>query len=587
MKSKLFRYLTICTSLCVGMIFGACTTESPVNGTDAAITEVTATVEGTKYEGYISGKNIEVLIPKNADWQNLQVSIIVSEGAKLSPSVKDVEDWSSEREFHVISANGQKEAKYIISVRKEEGDTFDTIVMLTNNSAMEAFAENGYSTVGALYIRDDGGNDPIISTAVLGGIKEIKTELEIQAARLEEIKFQSLESAGNIDVLSLNLVSASFPSLKDVAGRFRIGNDDSGPLPDEHLQLESVNAPKLENIGRSFKIFFCPNVTEIETPSLKYVGENIYLSGKFTDLSMIANLTELNGSLTLASPALEDLSGFSFRHISSSLLINGGCFASLEPLSCLESVNYIKVNGSEKLTSFKGLENAVCNALDIVNFANVTSTEFLPIRDGLEHLSLSNLPKLETLENLSVLKTINSLNLILCEKVSNLDVLSGLTEVNRLSIVRMEGLKKLPDFKNLTAVSGQLTISMMRDLQDISGLSNIREVGSLQIDNLLTIPSLHGLEGLEKITGGSLIIGNCKEITDLDPLQNLKEISFASQTDMIGITMNDKLTSYCAVKDLLVANWKNPSGKGDRVTIAQNGYNPTYEQLLNGECTPQ
>lgn len=553
---------------------------SPVSGSDAAILGVTVTVNEVGYAGFITEDEIVVAIPKNADWQDIDVEITVSEGASIYPSVDEVSEWSSEQLFTVTSANGENVSEYKLRLEKEEGDTFDSIVMITNNTAMNAFAENGYETVGALYIRDDGGDDPIISTEVLGGIKVIKTELEIQTDRLETIEMESLESAGNIDVLALSLQSVNLPSLKNVAGRFRIGNDDSGPLPDEHLLLEAVSLKSLESVGRSFKLFFCPNIKTLDITSLKSVGEDVdIMGGHYSDLGFVRNLKSVNGIFRVTGE-LESLDGFGIETIGEGLYLDLSGVTSLAPLNVLKSVPYISLSNGPLVTSFEGLENISPTAIDISGLTAVTDLSGLPVSSTMEHLRLSGMSSLKSIEALSTLEAVGNLYLVDCPLVSDLSPLEGLNSVDNLTLSLMEGLEALPQFR-FSSIE-KLVLSMMSALTDISGLTSLEEAGSVQIDNIINLESLAGLENLRKITAGGLVIGN-NGIKDLDPLRNLEEVIFAQQQDQILITMNSELVDYTGLADILIKYWNEYSGKQSRVSISQNKYNPTLEQLLNGE----
>lgn len=553
---------------------------SPVSGSDAAILGVTVTVNEVGYAGFITEDEIVVAIPKNTDWQDIDVEITVSEGASIYPSVDEVSEWSSEQIFTVTSANGENVSDYKLRLEKEEGDTFDSIVMITNNTAMNAFAENGYETVGALYIRDDGGDDPIISTEVLSGIKVIKTELEIQTDRLETIEMESLESAGNIDVLALSLQSVNLPSLKNVAGRFRIGNDDSGPLPDEHLLLETVSLKSLESVGRSFKLFFCPNIKALDITSLKSVGEDLYIGGLYDDLTAISSLVNVNGYVQIMCSALKSLDGFCIENIGEGLYIDLSGITSLAPLSVLKNVPYISLSNGPLVTSFEGLENISPTAIDISGLTAVTDLSGLPVSSTMEHLRLSGMHSLKSIELLSALETVGNLYLVDCPMVSDLTPLQGLSSVENLTLSLMEGLEALPQFR-FSSIE-KLVLSMMSALTDITGLASLEEAGSVQIDNIINLESLAGLENLRKITAGGLVIGN-NGIKDLDPLHNLEEVIFAQQQDQILITMNSELVDYTGLADILIKYWNEYSGKQSRVSISQNKYNPTLEQLLNGE----
>lgn len=560
-----------------------------ISGSDARILSVTVSVDGLTLEAEIAENEISAVVPMNSDFSSLQVEFVLSEGANISPRPEDVSDWSSPVVFHVKSANGENSEQYNLSIIPDPDNVFDTFVRIGNKEALIKFSENNYNVLGGLLIYDDLSGDNILDLSPLASIAEIKTELEVSTDNILDVSLPSLKSVGNIDIQSLSVEKVSFPELETVSGRFRIGNDDSGPMPSANETLKAVELTKLKSVGRSFILNLCSALEKIETPELEYVGENYKLfGGLYTDLSMMRNLTEIGGAVSLSSQSLNSLEGFNLKKIGTSLTLSVGNLSSLEPLSVLESVPYINLTGSEncKITSFKGMESISVDAMDIKGLMNVTTTEYLPVKNGMSHLSLQMMTNLTSLDGLENIAEIGSLHLVGLVNITDMHQLSNLKKVDNLTFQYMEELKELPDLKNITAMSGKLSVSMMRLLGNLKGLSSIKEVGALNIDNLLVAESLEGLESLEKITNGGMLIGACPKIKDLNPLANLKEMNMPSQQDNINITKNTELENYCAVRDLFVEYWNAPGGKLPKVSITGNKYNPTYQQLVDGECTP-
>lgn len=91
--------------------------------------------------------------------------------------------------------------------------------------------------------------------------------------------------------------------------------------------------------------------------------------------------------------------------------------------------------------------------------------------------------------------------------------------------------------------------------------------------------NLLGLNSLE-IIGGSLIIENNPVLESLQGLESLISISdqifVGGTTDFL--TPNPKLTNFCPISEIIL-------NKDDsKVSIFNNGYNPTKEDLKKGNC---
>ena len=437
--------------------------------------------------------------------------------------------------------------------------------------------------LGTLVLYDDQSGDPIEDLSCLSCIEEVRAEIEIQDIAAREISFPNLVSVGNFDMHSISAEKIILPALKTVSGRFRVGNDDSGTMPTAHESLKSINLESLNSIGRSFVLFLCENLESLETPDLRYVGEDIKITGgKIESLDFMKNITELYGSLNI-NANLMTLDGFSVRYIETGLSLSIPGVMSLEPLSVLESVPYINLKEGYELTSFKGLEHLNPTAIDLEGFPKITTLQYLPISDNMEHVQINSFDVLEDLLAFQGVTGIGDLYLINCPALTGIEEIANLSSVGNMSIVMLEGVTALPEFANLKKVDYSLEISKMSKLTDISGLGNITEVGSLQIDNLLILPELTGFENLRKISGGSLLIGNLPFITDLDVFGNLEEVVMPAQSDVINITMNSNLVSYSGLAEILIKYWYGDGGKFPKVSITGNKYNPTYEQLVNGE----
>ena len=583
---KMRRIYNIICFAVLSVLTLSCSKENIIAGTDAAILSCEVASHGVAVDAFITGDEIHASMPLTAELDDVVVNLQLSEGAIVEPDPTLVVKLDQPVQFTVTSADGTGSRVYTLSASIDEDNVLDANVKVGNMVSLVELADAGYTVLGGLFIFDDGSGDVITDLSPLNRVTEIKTDLELWCSGLDSLEMKSLRTVGNVDLYTNTSSSISFPSLENVAGRFRIGNDDSGVVPTENDITERIYLPKLKRVGKSFIVFLCAALEDLHTPVLESVGEDFKVQGgKFTDLSMMSKLTKVRGMVSIFGK-LNTLKGFNIE-TADAVELELEEVTDLSPLSVLKKADYMKLIGNKEITSFKGLENIELNAMDIINFPSVKTTEFLPVRNGMEHIMLQQMDNMEELTGFEKVTDVETLILMSFYKIKNLDPIANLTHVNRLQLMVFEELEELPEFKNLTELGGPLMVSMMRNLKSLEGLSHIKSVGSLQVDNLLTIPSLKGLEGLEKVTEAGVLIGFNNMITDLEPLRNLKEVALKNQSDQIRIEKNAELYNFAAVQEVCLKYWMSGGGKFAKVSIAENKYNPSYQDMVDGRVCPE
>jgi len=197
----------------------------------------------------------------------------------------------------------------------------------------------------------------------------------------------------------------------------------------------------------------------------------------------------------------------------------------------------------------------------------------------------------------------------------------GSQDTDNISITSLTALN------NLTTVSGDLSIGNTTQLSSLLGLENLISVSNgfgilntainslLELENLEEIsenlfiidnPFLTSLEGLESITslGGTIVIRSNNLLTSLTGLDNLSSVGYILTIDRnlslsslagleglnsvpnisIGIDVipdsgaNPNLSDYCALTNLFT------NGTYGNIQIENNAYNPTVQDIINGNC---
>ncbi len=159
----------------------------------------------------------------------------------------------------------------------------------------------------------------------------------------------------------------------------------------------------------------------------------------------------------------------------------------LDALSNLASIGYLKILSNSSLTNLDGL-------------ANVTNASTLEITDN---------PALDDLLGLSGITSLGG---------------DGFMEGGDLRIVGNAGLKTLAGLDKVTTEFGSLLISNNRSLTDISALSNIERLFSLDLQGNALLTNLSGLNNVKAVSSSLSITDTA--LVHLDELSNIRGNQF-------------------------------------------------------------
>lgn len=161
--------------------------------------------------------------------------------------------------------------------------------------------------------------------------------------------------------------------------------------------------------------------------------------------------------------------------------------------------------------------------------------------------------------------------------VSSFEGLNNLTEIEGILSIHSQDFKSFKGLEKVTyvgglSVSGELGYDM--PLKSFEGLNNLTRVGGEFYCFYCEFESLDGLNKLEYVSG-DFAIASMSKLTDISALSNLKYVKFS-----ITINYDPMLYDFTPLKNVLT----NFTGE---LYISNNGYNPTKEQILNGQGKPQ
>lgn len=234
----------------------------------------------------------------------------------------------------------------------------------------------------------------------------------------------------------------------------------------------------------------------------------------------------------------------------------GAPVSDLTPLSCLTRVGALDITKGAEIFNLDDLSN-----LSVVDeYINLFSNWYLENIDGLSGI-----------EAVSDWIQIND-----NDELLNLDGLSNISgNVNQLIVKQHSKLQNLDGLSGITQVNSHLTIKQNFVLENINGLSGLNTVGGdfiLEVN--LAIQDVAGLENLTSV-GGNFEIWNNAALNNLDGLTDLMAVD-----GNLDITTNIVLNDFCGLRPLLLNN-----GLGGTYFAAGNDYNPTKQQIIDGDCS--
>ena len=399
---------------------------------------------------------------------------------------------------------------------------------------------------------------------------------------IDEQIFGPFSSDANIDVSFTEEFSST-----TITGT--VTNCSGIPLTNGYVFIDIDNIFNITDGILNFGIQHCSiNIETIDVQIYDYdtglwsIVDGVVLNGDSWDLGMLSTCEDtggvFNGDVTLETQEQVNNFGLSnYTTINGSLNIGGNFnqtsnITDLSPLINLEAISeFLKIeyNNITSLDGFSNL-NSVGYTITVRYNTNLISLEGLDNLQILGGLKILNNPLLTSLVGLEQITTING-----AFRIQNNTMLSS---INQLS--------------NLTSV-GELYIENNTNLVSIVGLNQITSISWLQIRNQDLLTDLSELSGL--INVDYLFIAGNDGLTSLNGLQNLIDnlglyIGIGIEFDIFVNDPNINLTDFCGLTNLFVngnyvADGNTTAMFFDGVTIVNNAYNPTIQDIIDGNCS--
>lgn len=275
------------------------------------------------------------------------------------------------------------------------------------------------------------------------------------------------------------------------------------------------------------------------------IGVPFDLENDITDLSPLSTLTEIHAP----DNATEFAGGLS---------VYAQNLTSLHGLHNITSITSLRINNCNALTDLSGL-----GSLQEITGLSATDDNF----EG--RFSIVDNPQLLSFVGLDNLTSIGQ------SSTSNFVVeFSG------------SGFQSLEGLNNISTINGQVILFNLSQITTLEGLNNLQSVRSLRISANANLLNLDGLNNLQSING-ALIFGSNPNLLNIDGLSNVLEVQdFITTLDIFPCngcspvaTGNESLTDFCGFENLFT------NGIYQDVEIADNAYNPTVQDIVDGNCS--
>lgn len=374
------------------------------------------------------------------------------------------------------------------------------------------------------------------------GISQINGSLTIGKADGTD-SIRSLAGLSSIQTIVNNLVINPTFAGKDLTGLDnlqRIGSFKMGPDPSAYQQgtmmnLKTINLPKLTEIMAGMLIN-SPGIAYLQMPLLKSVGG---------DLQIIY----IDSLVTMEFPKLESVLKGVFL---------SGYFI---PGAALKTISFpvlTTVGGDVYIYQWANLETVKFPALTSAASFTVIGETLLTFLDA-SHLQATTKGPVE----LSFNTSLKSFDLSALQSVAG-----------QLHIESCDALTDINSLKSLVSVGGDVTIGSLGALTSLAPLKGLKTVGGnffVQVLNIQGDPGLSAFSGLRTI-GGDM------QLYAIDGLTNVNGFSALTSAHRVLLFSNPVLVDYTGLKNVL-----GSLGTSDNWTASGNGYDPSYQDLLDGK----
>ena len=472
--------------------------------------------------------------------------------------------------------------------------------------------------VGNIYIGSS-SKAAILTDSVSISLPELQniSELTINDNKVKSLYLPKLESAWNIFIncksikkLDMKVLSTiygnltvqsgtststantvieelTFPALKDVMGNMSINTLTA---------VNKINLSILTSIGGNFTMNLMSSLEELIIPALNQVDGNIEIKQSYLYSNISAPRLKKAGSFCIEGnsanrpafvfemPILEEVTGQFRINYSTATELSLPSLKTLGNLYINQSVE-LKSVSLPKLTECKTFYFSYISALTEIDLSHISYIEKAEFISG---IALTNIKLPSEVKDLTLNGASKEIPIPYLEGVEKIKGTLYITNY-KISSINLPLIKEIGTYQH-SSVTGLQTLSFP-DLEKIGTFSlSDTNINTLYTPHLTVIETLkwNSCYNLTTIDMSSL-----KEISTLLQLwgasssynaskSNITNLDFLLSVERIGavdIKLCSKLTDFSGLHNAL------PSLSAETWAVSSCGYNPTYEDMINGKYT--
>ena len=292
--------------------------------------------------------------------------------------------------------------------------------------------------------------------------------------------------------------------------------------------------------------------------NIEKIEDALIISGcsNLTNTAGLKNISHIGGYLTFNNnPMLEEIEGLSKLPV-------------LEGISIMDNLSLNNISGFDQLFEIRG-------SLEIFDsqIKNLNAFENLNQIGG--ELTIAYNFELTDLEGLSNLNRIgDKITIGRNDLLINVDGLANVTStVSKLEISHNLSLKNIDGLHNIE-ITEFLTINSNYSLKNLDGLSNTLDIRKIEITKNNSLLNLNGLYNVSHVRDLGLVIEQNNLLANLNGLGGINQIE-----GQLSIQKNSLLRDFCILQDFLL------NGTPGSYTVKDNFYNPTIQDIIDGNCS--
>ena len=419
-------------------------------------------------------------------------------------------------------------------------------VILSTQDEVNSFGSAGYNTIdGWLRI-----NGPIEDLSPLKDLVAVGWGFRIVGTNLENLKgLDNLETIGSAWPFGIEI--SGNPLLKNLDGLGRLYTIRYDFVIQDNPSLENLyGLDSFTYANGNFVIQNCPQLTSLTgLETLEVISTQLFLknNAQLSDLTALRKLNKVSDILIWDNPVLQNLEGLvNIQKADLIQLYNNASLSDLDALLNFTEIGQFEIHGCESLLelpqfestlSFGNIDISYGNGLtDLRGFSNVSNIKGIQLIQS-NIASLSGLEKVESLE--FRLNLISNFNLQDLTGLNNLRSVGDGSANAGIYIQSNDNLISLKGLDHVEVIRGKFNLTQNPSLQNIDGLESLRSAEKIGLYANQTLENINGLSGIQELSEftleANLNLNNLPNFMLLERLDNLFIISGDAFTNLEGL----------------------------------------------------